>query len=315
MDSASDPIRIYRVPELRRPYLLAAWSGMGAVALLAINYLRQELDARFFAELNPYGLFSPSQVHIQDGLIQGLEFPETRFYYWDQGQTHDLIIMVGKEQPPNAYEMASRVLDLAQRFGVQRVYTTAAFPLFIHHMQTPGVWGTCTHAHFIGTLQALGVRLMDQGTIGGLNGILLSVAKERGLEGLCLLGEIPIYATQMINPMASHAVLAVLARMLDIEIDLSKLVAWAEDMQPEMDRLYDLLPEDIKEATLRGPDLPSSDVDRPAAETPLVADDEFFKEIEQFLEQSSSSPDAGDQRPPPEDQEDLTDQDPDAESG
>jgi proteasome assembly chaperone (PAC2) family protein len=286
---------------------------MGAVALLAINYLRQELDAHLFAEIEPYGLFSPSQVDIRDGLIQELEFPETRFYYWDEAQVHDLIILVGKEQPPDAHAMASRVLDLAQHFGVERVYTAAAFPMLMHHTQSPGVWGTCTHAPLLRDLEAFDVRLMDQGTIGGLNGVLLSVAKERGIEGLCLLGEIPIYATQMINPMASHAILTVLARMLGIRVNLDKLVAWADDLRAEMDKLYELLPEHVKEATLRGADLPTSaGPERPTAEAPLVADDEFFKEIEQFLEQSSSTPDSGDQRPPPGDREDEDEQDPDA---
>jgi len=119
-----------------------------------------------------------------------------------------------------------------------------------------------------------GVGIMDQGTIGGLNGLLLAIAKERNIEGLCLLGDIPLYTTQMINPGASHAILAVLTRMLNLEIDLKRLILWAEDLRPEMDKLYSILPRRIREAT-----------EPTQAEQPLVADASFFDEIERFLEQ------------------------------
>jgi predicted ATP-grasp superfamily ATP-dependent carboligase len=126
-------------------------------------------------------------------------------------------------------------------------------------------------------MEARGVRIMDQGTIGGLNGLLLAAGKARDLEGLCLLGEIPVYATQTINPKASAAVLAVLTQMLEVEISFNKLRLWAEDLTPQMDKLYRLLPDHVKEA-----------IEKAEAETPeeeLVADEAFFDEIERFLQQ------------------------------
>jgi hypothetical protein len=61
-----------------------------------------------------------------------------------------------------------------------------------------------------------------------LNGLLLGVAKERKIEGICLLGEVPVYATRVPNPMAALAVLKVLTKMLDIEIDMAELAQQAE---------------------------------------------------------------------------------------
>jgi len=271
---------------------------MGAVALLAANYLRQELSAQILGEIDPYYFFSPSQVLIEDHLIQVPEFPESRFYFCETGATHDLIFFVGTEQPSRGYEMALLVLDIAEQFGVERIYTAAAFPTLIHHSQEPNVWGTTTHRELVTEMEAYGVEVMDEGTIGGLNGLLLAAARERDLEGLCLLGEIPIYATQMINPRASRAVLTVLTGMLDVEINLTKLTLWAEDVVSQMDNLYEVLPGHVKEAI-------ESAIERapsPTAAASTAEREELFEQIERFLEQHWRR--GGDEEEDEEDEED-----------
>jgi proteasome assembly chaperone (PAC2) family protein len=290
MERRPSSIRLRITPELQHPYLLAAWSGMGAVALLTANYLRQELDAKPFAEFDAHDFFSPSHVPIVDGLIQEPELPQARFYYWDEGRAHDLIILVGTEQPSNAYEMALQVIDLAQQFGVERIFTSAAFPTLIHHTHEPGVWGTATHPDLVALMEAHKVTIMDQGTIGGLNGLLLTTALERGMGGLCLLGEIPIYATQIVNPRASRAVLTILAAMIAVEIDLERLSLWADHLRPEMDALYKVLPSNLREAVESNRGTPHAPLTASSrAEQPLVADANFFEAIEQFLQQSRRS--------------------------
>ena len=292
MDEQPSSVRIHAVPELRRPYLVAAWSGMGAVGLLAANYMRQELDAELFGEIDPYDFFSPSQVLVQDGLIQNPEFPESHFYFWDKGKEHDLIIFVGTEQPTDTFGMTVQVLDVAQRFGVERIYTAAAFATIIHHSQEPKVWGTATHPHLVADMRNYGVAIMERGPMVGLNALLLAVAKEHDIEGLCLLGEIPFYATRVINPRASHAVLSILERMLEIEVDLTKLSVWAEDLMPQMDKLYSILPDQAKEVAEDAQATMSSPLSEPLkTEQPLVADERFFEDIEYFLKQHGLSED------------------------
>jgi proteasome assembly chaperone (PAC2) family protein len=142
-------------------------------------------------------------------------------------------------------------------------------------------------------LKAYGVMLMGEGTIGGLNGLLLGVARQRGIEGVCLLGEMPIYATRIANPKAAQAVLEVLTKMLGIEMDLEDLTAMAEQMEPNMEQLYGFLSEEAKEAIARFEDLtanlrsplrwdPSTSL-RTSSGQALEADQELFDEIERFL--------------------------------
>ncbi|GAF87960.1 unnamed protein product, partial [marine sediment metagenome] len=70
--------------------------------------------------------------------------------------------------------------------------------------------------------------------IAGLNGLLLGVTKERDIEGVCLLGEVPAYATRIQNPMAALAVLKVLATMLDLKVDMDELTQLAVETKERM---------------------------------------------------------------------------------
>ena len=63
------------------------------------------------------------------------------------------------------------------------------------------------------------------------------MAKEREMEAICLLGEVPSYATQIANPKASLAVLKVLNSMLGITIDLNELSDLAKEVDEEMSRI------------------------------------------------------------------------------
>jgi proteasome assembly chaperone (PAC2) family protein len=83
-------------------------------------------------------------------------------------------------------------------------------------------------------LKKLNLKQKGNLQIAGLNGLLLGVAKERGIEGLCLLGEVPAYASRMPNPMAALAVLRVLANILEVEIDLVELTRVAEETREKM---------------------------------------------------------------------------------
>jgi len=274
----TNPIRLLRRPELKRPFMVAGWPGMGGVAIIAANYLKQKLNASELGEIEPHDFFSPAQVLIKDHIVQRPEFPSSKFFFWDKGDEHDLIIFVGNAQPDRGYEFSGRVVDVAEEFHVERIYTGAAFPLFIHHSREPKVWGTVTKQELIEYLRSYGVMLMEEGSIGGLNGLLLGVGQERGIEGVCLLGEIPVYATQIANPSASRAVLEVLARMLGVEVDMSELSAWAEQMQPAMEKLYEALPEQAKEAIDKFEGIVTS-----MRSEELEANQDLFDAIDRFL--------------------------------
>ena len=88
-----------------------------------------------------------------------------------------------------------------------------------------------------------------QGNITGLNGLLLGVAKRRGMEAACIMGEIPIHLQgfPFPYPKASRAVLDVLTTALGIRVNLENLDQFAQQNEKELSSLYERLPQEIKD--------------------------------------------------------------------
>jgi hypothetical protein len=73
--------------------------------------------------------------------------------------------------------------------------------------------------------------------ISGLNGLLLGVAKERDIDGICLLGEVPTYAARLQNPMAALAIINTLTKLIGISIDTNELEQLAGETRQKMKQI------------------------------------------------------------------------------
>ncbi|MDI6814732.1 MAG: PAC2 family protein [Dehalococcoidales bacterium] len=229
-------VKLYARPKLKSPNMLAAWPGIGNVSIIAATYLKRNLDFKELGEVEPSYFFDPIGVIVRDNVVEAPQFPQSQFYYWkNKGEGSDIILFIGEDQPTaKGYELANCVLDVGIGFQVKRIYTCAAALTRIHHTEPPRVWGVATSQQVAEDLKNYDLVPRGNLQIAGLNGLLLGVAKERDIDGVCLLGEVPMYATRVQNPMAALAVLKVLTKMLDIEIDLTELTALAQEVKERM---------------------------------------------------------------------------------
>jgi hypothetical protein len=218
-------------PALRNPTLIAAWPGMGMLARMSADYLVQQLDAKRFAEIR-----SPSNdIYFKDGIGKLSEYRH-RFYYINRKEG-DLIICGGEIQPQSLSEihaLAKQVLDVAEEFGAKRVYTFAAVPN--PHDTKPRVFGVVNQPELREFLKEKGVQLAGgDGRITGLNGLLIGIAMQRGMEGICLLCEIRYL--DIPQPRSAQSVLSTLTNILGIKVDFSELEHQAEDMEQKIEQL------------------------------------------------------------------------------
>lgn len=232
-------IKFYKEPHPKVCDMVAAWPGIGNVSFIVAQYLKDKLQAEEIGEILPFNFFDPIGVVVRDNVIETPQFPESKFYYWrNPVSDKDIVLFIGEEQPGfKGYELAQCVLEVAQKFKVSRIYTCAAALARIHHTEKPKVWGVATDKKLIEDLKKYDLVLRGDLHIAGLNGLFLGVAKERDMKGICLLGEVPTYATRIPNPKASLAILEILTKMLGIDIDLSGLVSLAKQAEEEMKRV------------------------------------------------------------------------------
>ncbi|MFQ6052756.1 MAG: PAC2 family protein [Candidatus Bathyarchaeia archaeon] len=228
-------IRYLSEPDLDEPSMVAAWPGMGYLAKISADYLRRRLRARPFAEI----IYYQNAIVYKDGLAR-LRSIMHRFYSAPQ---QNLIFCIGEAQPSipeEAYRLARCVVGVAERFNVRRIYTMAAYPG--DYQDEPQVYGVYTDEGLRDVLLEAGVQLLDgEGAVNGLNGVLIGVAKNRGIEGICLMGEIR-YAN-VPQHLSSKAVLERLTAILGFEIDTSQLERRAERVEASIRRRLSEYPE------------------------------------------------------------------------
>ena len=202
-------IKFYGEPGLEKPIMFVGWPGIGNIGIMAVNILRDVLKAEEFGRIESWDFFYPKRVSIRDGLLEDLEFPSNKFYY-RRLEKKDVLFFIGEEQPTEggrlyasgekAYRMANLIVDVGLKLGCQRICTSGACVSLTHHQMKPRVCAVVSSENLIEELRnypntilisKTGGRREGEGTITGLNGLLLAVAKKRGLESMCLMGEIP----------------------------------------------------------------------------------------------------------------------------
>ncbi|MCX8116770.1 MAG: PAC2 family protein [Desulfobacterota bacterium] len=260
-------VRFYYRPKLRNPVMFVGWPGIGNIGILAVNALREILKAEEFGKIEGFPFFYPRRVVIEEGLLKGLDFPKSRFYVQTL-EDREVLLFIGEEQPSRegrfyatgekAYQMANLVLEVALELGCRRVYTSGACVSLTHHQMRPRVCAVATSERLIEEIRTLSNTVLmselsdrseGEGVITGLNGLLLGVAKSRGVEGACLMGEIPdwLSGASFPYPKASRSVLEVFAQILGTAFDLHFLDPLERQVEEIIEGFYAKFPPPLRE--------------------------------------------------------------------
>jgi len=251
-------LRFHAEPQCTDPVLLVGWPGIGNVGIIAIDGLRKAVGAEPIGEIEPWDFFYPSKAVFRGGVLEDLSFPRNTFYH-KKHAGRDILFFIGEEQPSvegkayaegiKAYRLAHLVIDAAGRFGCRRIYTSGAAVAAIHHDMVSQVWAVPTGPELLDEVKGVpNTVLMSDGSISGLNGLLLGVAKERDFAGICVMGEVPMYVAHfpLMYPKASKSVMQFLIRALDIAVDLSGLDDSIREADEQIEEIYKKIPPEMK---------------------------------------------------------------------
>lgn len=235
-------------------WLVAAWPGMGNVAVIAAGYLVHKLGMKPAGEIAPKGRFDVTAIEVEKGLAAVPRLPRGRLFRWISPEKEgplsrkELIVYLGEAQPTNSlWSYAHDLLDAASEMGATRVATFASMASQLHPSQDPHVWGVVTHKDMLEQLQKLEVAPLEAGQVSGLNGVLLGAAADRGVPGICLLGEIPFFAAGVPNPKAAKHVLSAFSLLSGIDVDLEELSRDAETVDQAILELMEKMQQKVGE--------------------------------------------------------------------
>jgi proteasome assembly chaperone (PAC2) family protein len=209
---------------------IVASRGMRSIGIIAIDYLIKKLKPKLIDELysthfpvihetQPSYAAHPDYPGTPGIWLQkiGAALPKVEFYL---SLSPRLLITRGYHANfQGQYDVAERVLDIYEKHSVKRLYVLAGYG-----MGEGEVCCAATEPELIEELKKHGIGTGYEGPFMGFSGLVLGLAKLRGIKGVCLFGrsqpslEDPEYP----DPRAAKKVLATLSRVLDLNLDLTE---------------------------------------------------------------------------------------------
>jgi uncharacterized protein (TIGR00162 family) len=172
-------------PTLEEPIFVQGLPGFGNVGKIAAHLLAKFCSAKPFMEL--YSPSFPDYVSVSSKGICHL--PRYEFYAAPM-EKNDFIIMTGDTQPSfddvlAHYSICMDVLEVVKKNGCSLIVTIGGMPMTEEKAQ---VYVAATSARLAQEFMDKGAIIYGKGRIMGATGLMLGLAKEEGLDGVCLLG-------------------------------------------------------------------------------------------------------------------------------
>ena len=216
-------------PALRRPALIAAFSGWNDAADAAsdaVRWLARSVSARVFATLDTeeYLDFQAARptVELVDGVIREIQWPALAFSAGSTSQGgRDLVLLLGVEPNLRWPTFCDDVISVARaRPGCEMVVTLGALLGDVPHTRPMRCTGSATD-------EALAAKLgMERSRYEGPTGIVGVIhdsARRVGFASASIWAPVPHYVATAPNPKATRALLLRLSSLLDVNFELTDL--------------------------------------------------------------------------------------------
>jgi hypothetical protein len=173
-------------PDVSKPIMIAAMQDMGNVGSIVIEFINKSLKTACFRYVSPP---YPNYVMDKGGHI---EFRQER---WEYRYSNGIIVFGGGIGQPQTnqelYELCQDVIDVANSYSVQLVYTLGAFHTDRNYGKSPRTLVTTTSQELTDQIARLGLESTPGSSmITGFNGLILGYAKKNNMQGIGLYAEI-----------------------------------------------------------------------------------------------------------------------------
>ena len=155
-----------------------------------------------------------------------IRWPRSMFWLWQPLAPHAGLLLFRGQEPQRRWRAyAAALLEIAARCGVQRIVSLVAMLADLPHTRPPRVTGSSTDPHWQAQVEACGMMTRRSRYEGptGIASVMLEAARRRGMASLTVMGQAPHYLQGTTNPAMRQALLTTVARLLDLELDVSPL--------------------------------------------------------------------------------------------
>ena len=218
-------------PNLTDPLLISGLPGVGFAGSIAVAHLIKVLKAQRFGEV-----YSP---YFQDATYSGghgdMRRPTIELYSGVSPNGRDLVLLYGNAQPMTnygQYEVSGKLLDQAQKIGCSLIISLAGLRRE-YAGERPQVFYAASGLTTADPLLVRGINPL-QGEVYGMAGLLVGLARLRGIQAICLLAEtLGLFP----DPNAAKALLERLSSLYGVETDMSDLPGTAKEVSETLQSL------------------------------------------------------------------------------
>lgn len=229
-----------KVPALKNPILIEGLPGIGYIGRNAAGYLLDELKAVKFAEIHSHHF---PFVVLLDPKKNGLINPIKNEFYYVKNKGRDIVILIGDAQsitPEGHYQIVDRILDVCTKLKVKEMITLGGFATGVLSEQKPKVFGAGIDQKMMDAFEKHGVVFKNTniGQIIGASGLLISIGSQRGIKGVCLMGETS--GMLLSDPKSTESVLEIIGKYLGMKLDMSKLDVKVKELEKIIEKIESL---------------------------------------------------------------------------
>ena len=218
------------------------WIDAGQAATGTLRHLVRDLSATRVARIDPEQFFVFTQerpdVKMREDGGRDIHWPRSEFFACHPWEGRDgLLLFCGPEPHQRWRTYTKAFLDVAERCGVKRIISIGALLAGAPHTRPIRVTGRSNDPTWRSVLESWGIyrRPTYEGPTG-ISTILLDAAERRGISNLGFMGQAPHYLQNGENPAAIQALLASVARLLHLTLDMSKFAEAIQEFRTQCDR-------------------------------------------------------------------------------
>ena len=248
-------MEIHKIPALRNPVMLIAFSGWNDAAEAATGAASHILGAwtdaehaindqvgvvpELIADIDPEEFYdfqvNRPLVDIDESQIRSLTWPGTQIFgLATPNFDFDFIIVRGVEPSMKWKTFTHDLLDLADDLEVQTIITLGSMLADAPHSRPITVTGSGAHPELA---KRLGVEVSRYEGPTGILGVIADACLRRGLDAISLWAAIPHYASNSPSPKATFALINALEDFLEISLPQGDLHADSLEWESEVDEL------------------------------------------------------------------------------
>ena len=281
-------MELHRIPALRNPVMVCAftgWNDAGEAASGALEHLLDSLCeegnqgvAQLIADLDSEDYFdyqvNRPHVRLDESENRTITWPSTQVYGLIVPQlSRDFVIVKGIEPSMHWKSFLREILDLADDLEVSLIMTLGSLLADVPHSRPISVGLSASNPNLA---KELGLEISRYEGSTGILGVINDGALRRGIDAISMWAAIPHYASNAPSPKAALAIIHSIEDFLEITIPQGELPNDADEWEKEIDAL-------AREDSDVGEYVKSLEEAKDAHDLPEVSGDMIAKEFERYL--------------------------------